>query len=157
DTIRLTIPVLKLRLIPVMLCAVLIAFAARSIQWFHPAPLAFIHQNSPTSQKYLIETMGGGVALLDYNGDGLLDIFMVNSGKIDDPVKAPPDYARRDPRFWNRVYRQNKDGSFTDVTAAAGLADAGNNYGMGVAVGDYNNDGFPDIYVTSYGQNKLYR
>ena len=101
--------------------------------------------------------MGGGVALLDYNNDGLLDVFLVNGGKLDDPVKLPANFARRDPAYWNRLYRQNRDGSFTDVTAAAGLADAGNNYGMGVAVGDYNNDGFADLYVTNYGRNTLYR
>src|SRR5437868_11632086 len=133
------------------------AIAARSFAWLSPVTLAFTHQNSPTSQKYLIEAMGGGVAVLDYNADGLLDVFLVNSGKLNDPVTPPADYARHDPRFWNRLYRQNADGSLTDVTASAGLTDAGNNYGMGVAVGDYNNDGFPDIYVTSYGHNKLYR
>jgi len=101
--------------------------------------------------------MGGGVALLDYNNDGLLDIFLVNSGKLDDPVKLPANFSRRDPAYWNRLYRQNRDGSFTDVTAAAGLAGVGNDYGMGVAVGDYNNDGFADLYVTGYGQNTLYR
>ncbi len=127
------------------------------LEIFRPAGMDFAHRNSPTAQKYLIETMGGGVALLDYNNDGLLDIFLVNSGKLEDPVKLPADFARREPTFWNRLYRQNPDGTFTDVTAAAGLADAGNSYGMGVAVGDYNNDGFPDLYVTGYGRNVLYR
>ncbi len=70
--------------------------------------------------------------------------------------RRPPDFRRRDPAFWNRLYRQNRDGTFTDVTAAAGLADAGNTYGMGAAVGDYDNDGFPDLYVTNYGRNFLY-
>src|ERR1700682_5630644 len=102
----------------------------------------FILQNSPTPQKYLIETMGGGVALLDYNNDGLLDIFFVNGGKLDDPVEGTVAFQRREPAFWNRLYRQNRDGTFTDVTDAAGLATAANSYGMGVAVGDYDNDGF---------------
>jgi len=69
----------------------------------------------------------------------------------------PENFSRHDPKYWNRLYRQNKDGSFTDVTQQAGLANAGDgNYGMGVAVGDYDNDGFPDLYVTSYGKNILY-
>src|SRR5213593_1685833 len=135
-----------------ILCAALGIF-----ELLHPAGIDFTHRNSPTSQKYLIETMGGGVALLDYNNDGLLDIFFVNGGKLSDTVKPPANFARREPAYWNRLYRQNRDGSFTDVTAAAGLSDAGNNYGMGVAVGDYNNDGFADLYVTNYGRNTLYR
>jgi hypothetical protein len=122
-----------------------------------PRGLDFTLQNSPTAQKYLIETMPGGVALLDYNNDGLLDIFLVNGGGISDPMSSPENFHRNDPRYWNRLYRQNRDGSFTDVTEQAGLASAGNgNYGMGVAVGDYDNDGYPDLFVTSYGKNILY-
>ncbi len=117
----------------------------------------FILQNSPTPQKYLIETMPGGVALFDYNDDGLLDIFLVNGGRVTSPMQLPEKFDRRNPRYWNRLYRQNKDGSFTDVTEAAGLANAGvGNYGMGVAAGDYDNDGFTDLFVTSYGKNILY-
>jgi len=123
----------------------------------HPRGLDFKHVNSPTPQKYLIETMGGGVALLDYNNDGLLDIFLVNSGDLTNPMHSPEKFNRQDPKNWNRLYRQNPDGSFTDVTKEAGLASAGDgNYGIGVAVGDYDNDGFPDLYVTSYGKNVLY-
>jgi hypothetical protein len=119
--------------------------------------LDFTLQNSPTAQKYLIETMPGGVALLDYNNDGLLDIFVVNGGRISSPRPTPDDFDRHDPRYWNRLYRQNKDGSFTDVTEQAGLSNAGDgNYGMGVAVGDYDNDGYPDLFVTSFGKNILY-
>ena len=122
-----------------------------------PRGIAFTLQNSPTTLKYLIETMPGGVALLDYNNDGLLDIFVVNGGHVNRPMTVPENFDRQDPRYWNRLYRQNRDGSFTDVTEQAGLANAGNgNYGMGVAVGDYDNDGFPDLYVTSYGKNILY-
>jgi hypothetical protein len=122
-----------------------------------PRGLDFTLRNSPTSQKYLIETMPGGVALFDYNNDGLLDIFLVNGGRLTDPMQLPERFDRADPRYWNRLYRQNKDGSFTDVTEAAGLANAGaGNYGMGVAVGDYDNDGYPDLYVTNYGKNILY-
>jgi enediyne biosynthesis protein E4 len=122
-----------------------------------PRGLDFTLENSPTPAKYLIETMPGGVALLDYNNDGLLDIFVVNGGHITNPMMSPDNFDRHDPRYWNRLYRQNRDGSFTDVTEQAGLANAGDgNYGMGVAVGDYDNDGYPDIYVTSYGKNILY-
>jgi enediyne biosynthesis protein E4 len=120
-----------------------------------PAGLVFQHENSPTARKHLIETMGGGVALLDYNNDGLLDIFLVNSGHIGEEAKE--SFDRADPRYWNRLFRQNPDGSFTDVTEKAGLASAGDgNYGMGVAAADYDNDGFTDLYVTSYGRNILY-
>lgn len=122
-----------------------------------PRGLDFTLQNSPTPQKYLIETMPGGVALLDYNNDGLLDIFLVNGGHVTNPMQLPENFDRHDPKYWNRLYRQNKDGSFTDVTEQAGLSKAGDgNYGMGVAVGDYDNDGYPDLYVTSYGKNILY-
>lgn len=117
----------------------------------------FLLQNSPTPRKFLIETMPGGIALFDYNNDGLLDIFLVNGGHITERLRTPENFERSDPRYWNRLYRQNRDGSFTDVTQAAGLANAGNgNYGMGVAVGDYDNDGFPDLFVTNYGRNTLY-
>src|SRR4029077_10469628 len=98
----------------------------------------FILQNSPTAKKFLIETMPGGVALFDYNNDGLLDILLVNGGHITESLHVPENFDRVNPRYWNRLYRQNRDGSFTDVTQAAGLGNAGNsNYGMGVAVGDY--------------------
>jgi hypothetical protein len=119
--------------------------------------LDFILQNSPTPRKFLIETMPGGVALFDYNNDGLLDIFLVNGGRVTEALRVPENFNRSDSRYWNRLYRQNRDGSFADVTRAAGLSNPGNgNYGMGVAVGDYDNDGYPDLYVTSYGKNILY-
>jgi enediyne biosynthesis protein E4 len=122
-----------------------------------PPGISFLHQNSPTSSKYLIETMGGGVAVLDYNNDGRLDIFLVNGGDLSSPMALPANFHRSLPKYWNRLYRQSADGTFTDVTKAAGLADAGDhNYGMGVAVGDYDNDGHPDIYVTNFGKNTLY-
>src|ERR1700691_1870047 len=117
----------------------------------------FVLRNSPTPRKYLIETMPGGVALLDYNNDGLLDIFLVNAAHVPVPLRSPVHFERDNPKYWNRLYRQNKDGTFTDVTVQAGLQHAGDtNYGMGVAVGDYDNDGFPDIYVTNFGKNILY-
>ena len=141
-----------------VLCAAVLSVAAEGppLELVRPPGLDFQHRNSPTSQKYLVETMGGGIALLDYNNDGLLDIFAVNGGRLQDPQRLPPDYSRQEPAYWNRLYRQNRDGTFTDVTATAGLSNSGNVYGMGVAVGDYDNDGFPDIYVTNFGRNTLY-
>jgi hypothetical protein len=117
----------------------------------------FKHENSPTSNKYLLETMGGGVALFDYDNDGRLDVFFTNGAKLGDPMPAgqPPDKTER--KFWNRLYHQDERGAFTDVTERAGLTGVSQNtYGMGVAVGDYDNDGFDDLYVTGYGSNTLY-
>lgn len=142
---------------PLFLTLSSLAFLLAIFDTTPPAGFNFLHQSSPTPNKYLIETMGGGIALLDYNNDGLLDIFAVNSGRLTSNMPRPATFARSDPRYWNRLYRQNKDGSFTDVTASAGLSKAGEgNYGMGVAAADYDNDGFTDLYVTSYGQNILY-
>jgi hypothetical protein len=109
---------------------------------------------SHTSHKYLLETMGSGVAVFDYDNDGLLDIFMVNGAPIDDPTAKGTIPQKRSPADWNRLYHQRKDGTFEDVTEKAGLQGVG--YGMGVAVGDYDNDGFDDLFVTGYGGNHLY-
>ena len=117
----------------------------------------FVQANSATANKYLVETMGGGVALLDYDGDGRLDVFFTNGAQIDDPMPADRQPSKSERRFWNRLYRQGADGTFSDVTERAGLAGMPQNrYGMGVAVGDYDNDGRPDLYVTNYGANTLY-
>jgi len=115
----------------------------------------FRHVSSSTSQKYLPETMGSGVALFDYDGDGRLDIFFANGARIDDPMPAGTLPIKDGPRYWNRLYRQKPDGRFEDTTAAAGLAGAG--YGQGVAVGDYDNDGDEDLYVAGVFGNQLYR
>jgi enediyne biosynthesis protein E4 len=118
--------------------------------------IAFRHENAPTTQKYLIETMGGGVALLDYDGDGWLDVFFTNGAALADPM--PPDGvpAKTWPRYGNRLYRNEHGLHFTDVTEAAGLFSA-RGYGMGVAAADFDNDGRTDLYVTNYGDNILYR
>jgi len=119
--------------------------------------IQFKQENSATSNKYLVETMGGGVALLDYDNDGRLDIFFTNGAKIDDPMPDGKLPDKSDPKFSNRLYHQSSNGTFTDVTEKAGLSGIPqNHYDMGVAVGDYDNDGFEDMYVTGFGGNTLY-
>jgi hypothetical protein len=117
--------------------------------------VTFVHAGSPTSEKYLLETMGGGVGVVDYDNDGRLDLFFVNGAALSDPMPrgAVPD--KSDRRYHNRLYRQTAEGRFEDATARAGVSGTG--YGMGVAVGDYDNDGDADLYVTAYGGNTLYR
>ena len=114
----------------------------------------FQHQASHTSKKYLPETMGSGVALFDYDNDGRLDIFFVNGAPLSDPTPKGTIPQKTGPKYWNRLYHQKAGGEFEDVTEKAGLQGTG--YGMGVAVGDYDNDGYEDLYVTAYGGNKLY-
>lgn len=114
----------------------------------------FQYRASHTSRKYLLETMGPGVALFDYDNDGRLDIFLVNGTPLADPTPKGTIPQKTGPQYWNRLYRQKVDGTFEDVTEKAGLQGAG--YGFGVAVGDYDNDGFEDLYVTAYGGNRLY-
>ena len=122
------------------------------------AGIAFAHKNSATSNKYLIETMGGGVALLDYDNDGRLDVFLTNGARIDDPMPAGKLPDKSDPAYLeSAVSVRPADGTFVDVTEKAGLSGMPQDpYGMGVAVGDYDNDGFEDLYVTNYGGNTLY-
>jgi hypothetical protein len=103
--------------------------------------------NSVTPQKHQVETMLAGVAVFDYNNDGLPDIYFVNGAKL-------PEMDKSDPAYHNRLYRNNGDGTFTDVTEKAGLQGAG--YGMGVAAGDYDNDGFEDLYIASVNHNQLF-
>jgi hypothetical protein len=118
----------------------------------------FVHAHSPTSNKYLIETMGGGAALFDYDNDGRLDIFFTNGARLDDPQPPAKRPDKSDRKYWNRLYRQNGNGTFSDVSEKAGVTGVPQGYyGMGAATGDYDNDGFQDLYVTNYEGNTLYR
>jgi enediyne biosynthesis protein E4 len=114
----------------------------------------FQYLASHTSRKYLPETMGAGVGLFDYDNDGRLDLFLVNGAPLADPAAKSIVPEKSGPKYWNRLFHQKVDGTFEDVTEKAGLQGAG--YGMGVAVGDFDNDGFEDLYVTALGGNKLY-
>ena len=109
------------------------------INWFHNAGRSVL--------KHLPEISGSGCAFLDYDNDGWMDIYLVNGGQADFYTPSQP--------LRNALYRNNRDGTFTDVTEKAGVGSGV--YGMGVAVGDYDNDGFPDIYVTQYGRSILYQ
>jgi enediyne biosynthesis protein E4 len=109
--------------------------------------LHFITENSPTANKNQPETMAGGIALFDYDRDGYLDIYLVNGAAL-------PSLEKSSPKFWNRLFHNNHDGSFTDVTEKAGIA--GRGFGMGAAVGDYDNDGWPDLFVANVTGNQLF-
>ena len=108
--------------------------------------ISWRHNAARSPQKYLPEATGPGCAFLDYDNDGWMDLYLVNSGKCD--------FYTPDKPLSNALYRNNRDGTFTDVTQKARLSGGG--FGMGAAVGDYNNDGFPDLYVTQYGRSILY-
>jgi hypothetical protein len=114
----------------------------------------FEYRASHTEKKYLLETMGPGVALFDYDNDGRLDLFVVNGAPLSESAAKDFIPQKTGPDYWNRLYHQKPDGTFEDVTEKAGLQGIG--YGMGVAVGDYDNDGYEDLYVTAYGGNRLY-
>ena len=112
------------------------------------AGVNIVVENCPTPQKHQPETMPAGVALFDYDGDGLLDIYVVNGAEM-------PSLVKSGPKYFNRLFHNNGDGTFTDVTDRAGVSGAG--YGMGVAVGDYDNDGRPDLFVANVNGNQLFR
>jgi hypothetical protein len=111
------------------------------------AGVSFVLENSPTDRKHLIETIPGGIAVLDYDGDGRPDIFFTNGAEI-------PSLEKSAPKYWNRLYRNEGDWKFRDVTEAAGVAGSG--YSMGAATADYDNDGRPDLFVAGVNRNILY-
>jgi hypothetical protein len=112
--------------------------AASGINWSH--------SSGRSADRYLPETNGSGCAFIDYDNDGWMDIYLVNGGKCD--------FFNPDPPLRNALYKNNRDGTFTDVTLKAGVPGGG--YGAGVAVGDYDSDGFPDLFVAQYGRSILY-
>jgi hypothetical protein len=113
--------------------------------------LSFRQNNFATEQKYPFETLGGGVAVFDFDNDGALDILFLNGS-------PSPEHLKFDPKSWNRLYRNTGKGNFVDVTERSGLSGAGKKgYPQGLAVADYDNDGFADVYITSFGENILYR
>jgi len=115
----------------------------------------FRHAASKTSLKYLLETMGGGVAIFDYNNDGRMDLFFTNGAALKEPMAKEDLPDKSQAKYWNRLYQQKPDGTFTDVTEHAGLKGAG--YSMGVAAADYDNDGYVDLFVSGYKADSLYR
>ncbi len=111
------------------------------------AGLNFQVENSPTPFKHLIETMAGGVAAFDYDGDGLTDIFFANGAAL-------PSLQKESPKYWNRLFHNEGGMRFKDVTEEAGVAGAG--YSIGTAVADYDNDGHVDLFVAGVNRNILY-
>jgi hypothetical protein len=112
------------------------------------AGLGFVLRNDARGRKYQVETLPGGLAVIDFDADGWPDLFCTNGASL-------PGLAKSGPEYWNRLYRNNRDGTFSDVTERAGLQ--GRGYNIGVAVGDYNNDGHEDIFVAGVHENFLYR
>jgi hypothetical protein len=115
---------------------------------FEERPIEFTLQDGAQGAFHLVELMPGGVAAIDYDHDGCMDLFFANGAEL-------PSLRKTGPRYWNRLFHNDCHGHFTDVTERAGLA--GEGYSMGVAVGDYDGDGWPDLFVTGVGGNHLYR
>ncbi|HVN82583.1 MAG TPA: CRTAC1 family protein [Terriglobia bacterium] len=114
------------------------------------AGVTFKQINYATPMKYPFETLGGAVAAFDFNNDGAIDLLFLNGS-------PSPQHLKTDPESFNRLYRNNGDGTFTDVTESSGLSGRGmRGYPQGVAIGDYDNDGFADVLITQYGDNILY-
>jgi hypothetical protein len=111
--------------------------------------ISYISNNSPGARKYFPQPMCGGVAIFDFDNDGRLDIFFTNGAQL-------PEMKKTDPSYYNCLLKQRSDGTFEDVTAKAGLTGKDLDFNFGVAVGDYDNDGFEDLFICSAGRNALY-
>jgi enediyne biosynthesis protein E4 len=120
----------------------------RLVNGARAAGLDFVLRNGAMGRKYQVEALPGGLGVIDFDGDGWPDLFCTNGAKLPELIKSGPEY-------WNRLYRNNRDGTFSDVTVKAGMQ--GEGYSMGVAVGDYNNDGHEDLFVAGVHGNHLYR
>jgi enediyne biosynthesis protein E4 len=114
----------------------------------------FKHSASKTPLKYLLETMGAGVAIFDYDNDGRMDLFFTNGALLKDPIQKDEIPDKSEPKYWNRLFQQKPDGTFTDVTERAGVK--GVSYSMGTAAADYDNDGYCDLFVSGYREDRLY-
>src|SRR5215469_7950189 len=126
-------------------------FPSLSVPLFEEIPatasgITWVHENAMSPDRQLSETLPPGCAFLDYDGDGWMDVYLVNTG--------PCDFFQPSKPLKNALYKNNRDGTFTDVTDRAGVP--GGTFGMGIAVGDYDNDGFPDLFITAYGRCLLY-
>ena len=140
----------------VLVCASGKSSAATLVDRTAEAEIVFRHHANPTPTKYLIETMGAGVAVLDFDSDGWLDILFINSGAItQDAQKLRID--RSAATLGNRLFRNDRNGHFTDVTPHSGLAQQDVEiYGMGATTADYDNDGDTDVLITGYGRVQLF-
>ena len=149
----------RVGLLPAVLCVLSLAFAPGQPQTTPKRPrfadvaarskISYVSNNGFSGRKYFPQPMCGGVAVFDFDNDGRLDIFFTNGAKL-------PDLKKSDPSFYNCLLRQKNDGAFENVTAKAGLAGAHLDFNFGVAVGDYDNDGFADLFICSAGKNALY-
>jgi hypothetical protein len=146
-------------LIALVLCFTGLLLLAGTFETSAPPPIRFVEQasgsglnftleNNPSETKHLIETMAGGLAIFDYDGDGRPDIFFTNGAEV-------PSLRKTSPKYWNRLFHNEGGMKFRDVTEEAGVAGTG--YDMGAAVGDYDNDGHPDLFVAGVNGSSLYR